>query len=58
MFSIGKNRILNPLRILRRILGLRESPEYLYRPFDVVPKQTTCEMKTLSNTSLHSAIIS
>ena len=41
-----------------RIFGLRKSPEYLYRLFDVLPKQTKCEMKSPWSTSLHSAIIS
>ena len=41
-----------------KIFGLRKSPEYLYRLFDVLPKQTTCEMETPSSTGLHSAIIS
>ena len=50
MFSIGKNRISNPLGI-----------EYLYwlhRLFDILPKQTTYEMKRPSSKSLHTVIIS
>ena len=30
-----------------RNFNLRKGPEYLYRIFDVLPKQTACEMKTL-----------
>ena len=37
MFSAGKNRIF----------GIRKGPEYLYQLFDVLLKQTTCEMKGL-----------
>ena len=33
--------------IYHKIGGLRKGPEYLYQLFDVLPKQTTCEMKTL-----------
>ena len=28
-----------------RTFGLKKGPEYLYRLFDVSPKQTTCEIK-------------
>ena len=37
MFSIGKNRILNPFGILRikQNFWPYENPEYLYRLFDV-----------------------
>ena len=28
------------------MFGIREGPEYLYELFDVLLKQTTCEMKT------------
>ena len=31
----------------RIIFGFRKGPEYLYRLFDVLRKQTTCEMKTI-----------
>ena len=41
-----------------RIFGFRENPEHLCRLFDVLPKETTCEMKTPSRTSLHSTMIS
>ena len=63
MFSIGKNRILNPLGICAQsqIFGFRKNPEYLYRIyriFDVLPRQTTYEMETPSRTSLNSAIVS
>ena len=27
--------------------GIRKGPEYLYQLFDILPKQTTCEMKAL-----------
>ena len=30
-----------------RIFGLRKGLEYLYQLFDVLPKQATCEMKTV-----------
>ena len=30
-----------------RIFGIRRGPEYLYQLFDVLPKQTTCEISTL-----------
>ena len=39
-------------------LVLGKAPEYLYRLFDVLPKQATCEMKTPSSTSLLSTMIS
>ena len=45
-------------QLFSRIFGLRKNPEYLYRLFDVFPKQTTFEMETPSSTSLHSTIIS
>ena len=49
MFSPGKSWILNTLRILSipQNFWSRKGPEYLYQLFDVLPKQTTCEMKAL-----------
>ena len=49
MFSAGKNLILNRLGILSipQNFWPRKGPEYLYQLFDVLPKQTTCEMKPL-----------
>ena len=29
----------------RRMSGIKEDPGYLYQLFDVLPEQTTCEMK-------------
>ena len=31
----------------RRIFGIKKGPEYLYQLLDVLPNQTTCEMKPL-----------
>ena len=49
IFSVKKNRILNPEQTLRnhKIFSLKESPEYLYWLFHVLSKQITGEMKTL-----------
>ena len=49
MFSAGKNLILSRLGILSipQNFWPRKGPEYLYQLFDVLPKQTTCEMKAL-----------
>ena len=49
MFPTGKNGILSHSKFCAycRIVDLRKGPEYLYWLFDVLPKQTTCEMKTL-----------
>ena len=50
MFSTGKNWILNALGILCTLKNFcyTKGPEYLYQlPFNVLPKQTTCEMKVL-----------
>ena len=33
--------------VLPHYFGIRKYPEYLYRPFDVFPTQTTSEMKAL-----------
>ena len=41
-----------------RIFGLKKDPEYLYPLFDIFSKQTTCELKTSTSTSLHSTMIS
>ena len=57
MFCIGKNGILSPSQILSTSHNF-QGPEYLYRLFDVLRKQTTCEMKTIEVQRLHSAMIS
>ena len=51
MFSTTKNWILNTLGIMciPQNFWPRKDPEYLYQLSHVFPKQTTCEMKTLSN---------
>ena len=60
MFSNGKNQVLTHWEfcVLHRSFGLRKSPGYLYQLFDVLPKQTTCEIKTSSSTSLYSTMFS
>ena len=49
MFSNGRSGILNSLGIVSipQNFGFRKGPEFLYWLFDVLPKQTTCEMKAL-----------
>ena len=49
MFSTGKNSILNTLRIMCILQNFwpRKGPEYLYQLFDVLHRQTSCEMKAL-----------
>ena len=50
MFFIGKSGILNALVILRILQKFlyKKGPEYLHQlPFDVLPKQTICEIKAL-----------
>ena len=48
-FSTGKNWISNTSRILciPQNFWPRKGLEYLYQLFDVLPKETTCEMKAL-----------
>ena len=43
MFSIWKNVILNTFGIFG-IFVIRKGPEYLYRLFNILPEQTTCEI--------------
>ena len=49
MFSTGKNWILNTSSILciPQNFWPRKGLEYIYQLFDVLPKETTCEMKAL-----------
>ena len=49
MFSNGKNGYLNTLQILciQQNFGISKGGEYLYKLFDILPKQTTCEMEAL-----------
>ena len=50
MSSSGKSWILNALGILCTLNNFwySKGPEYLYQlPLNVLPKQTTCEMKVL-----------
>ena len=52
MFSTGKNWVFNALGILCLLWNFwyTKGPDYLYQlPFDVLPKQTTCEMSTPSS---------
>ena len=42
-----KLNIINGIFHYCKIFGIRKCPEYLYRLFDVLPKQATYEMKAL-----------
>ena len=48
-FSVGKMEfwIHWEFCAYRRIFGIKKVPEYLYQLFNVLPNQTTCEMKVL-----------
>ena len=47
MFVTGKNVQLIGNSAYHRIFGHRKGYENLCRVFDVLPKQTTCELKAL-----------